>query len=55
MLSHTLTTCSKTTSYTPAWTAVTAILLISAKAARYNSRTGRVVDPTEGAAIKPGR
>eukprot|EP00729_Bicosta_minor_P032786 gene32786-biopygen6813 len=36
-------------------TAVTTILLTSAKAAKYNNRTGRVVAPTEGAAIKPDR
>ena len=36
-------------------TTVTTILLTSAKAAEYNNRTGRVVEPTEGAAIKPGR
>eukprot|EP00729_Bicosta_minor_P021238 gene21238-biopygen4619 len=39
----------------PPGTAVTAILLTSANAAKYNNRTGRVVAPTEGAAIKPGR
>ena len=39
----------------PPGTAVTTILLTSANAAKYNNRTGRVVAPTEGAAIKPGR
>eukprot|EP00729_Bicosta_minor_P032524 gene32524-biopygen24271 len=39
----------------PPGTAVTTILLTSANAAKYNSRTGRVVEPTEGVAIKPGR
>ena len=39
----------------PPGTAVTTILLTSANAAKYNNRTGRVVEPTEGAAIKPGR
>ena len=36
-------------------TAVTTILLTSAKAAKYNNRTGRAVAPTEGAVITPGR
>ena len=36
-------------------TAVTTILLTAAKAAKYNNRTGRVVEPTEGPAVKPGR
>eukprot|EP00729_Bicosta_minor_P009635 gene9635-biopygen7268 len=42
----------------PPGTAVTIILLTSANAAKYNNKTGRVVRvvaPTEGAAIKPGR
>ena len=39
----------------PPGAAVTTILLTSANAAKYNSRTGRVVELTEGAAIKPGR
>eukprot|EP00729_Bicosta_minor_P032534 gene32534-biopygen631 len=39
----------------PPGTTVTTILLTSANAAKYNNRTGRVVAPTEGAAIKPGR
>eukprot|EP00729_Bicosta_minor_P010885 gene10885-biopygen23005 len=39
----------------PPGTVVTAILLTSANAAKYNNRTGRTVEPTEGAAIKPGR
>eukprot|EP00729_Bicosta_minor_P004979 gene4979-biopygen2133 len=39
----------------PPGTAVTIILLTSANAAKYNNRTGRVVEPTDGAAIKPGR
>eukprot|EP00729_Bicosta_minor_P009866 gene9866-biopygen25999 len=39
----------------PTGTAVTVILLTSASAAKYNNITGRVVEPTEGAAIKPGR
>eukprot|EP00729_Bicosta_minor_P013104 gene13104-biopygen14213 len=39
----------------PPGTAVTTILLISASAAKYTNRTGRVVEPAEGAAIKPGR
>eukprot|EP00729_Bicosta_minor_P004380 gene4380-biopygen16815 len=39
----------------PFGTAVTTILLNSASAAKYNARTGRVVEPTEGVAIKPGR
>eukprot|EP00729_Bicosta_minor_P012138 gene12138-biopygen30069 len=36
-------------------TAVTTVLLTSAKAAKYTNRTGRVAAPTEGAAIKQGR
>ena len=39
----------------PPGTTVTAILLTSANAAKYNTKTGRVVAPTVGAAIKPGR
>eukprot|EP00729_Bicosta_minor_P004381 gene4381-biopygen16816 len=39
----------------PPGTAITTILLTSANAAKYNNRTGRVVEPAEGAAIKPGR
>jgi len=39
----------------PPGTAITTILLTSAKAAKYNNRTGRAVAPTDGAAIKPGR
>jgi len=39
----------------PPSTAVTTILLTSANAAKYNNKAGRVVTPTEGAAIKPGR
>eukprot|EP00729_Bicosta_minor_P032742 gene32742-biopygen5792 len=39
----------------PNTTAITTILLTSANAAKYNNRTGRVVEPTEGAAIKLGR
>eukprot|EP00729_Bicosta_minor_P032685 gene32685-biopygen26488 len=39
----------------PPDTAVTTVLLTSAKAAKYTNRTGRVVELTEGAAIKPGR
>ena len=39
----------------PPGTAVTTILLTSANAAKYNNRTGRLVAPTEFAAIKPGR
>ena len=39
----------------PPGTAITTILLTSANAAKYNNRTGRVVAPTEGAAINPGR
>eukprot|EP00729_Bicosta_minor_P032753 gene32753-biopygen11635 len=39
----------------PPGTAITTIMLTSANAAKYNNRTGRVVAPTEGAAIKPGR
>ena len=39
----------------PPGTAVTTILLTSANAAKYNSMTGKVVEPTEGAAIKHGR
>eukprot|EP00729_Bicosta_minor_P032465 gene32465-biopygen20867 len=39
----------------PPGTTITTILLTSANAAKYNNRTGRVVAPTEGAAIKPGR
>eukprot|EP00729_Bicosta_minor_P018148 gene18148-biopygen1520 len=39
----------------PPGTAITTILLTSANAAKYNNRTGRVVAPTEGTAIKPGR
>ena len=36
-------------------TVVTTILLTSTNAAKYNNKTGRVVEPAEGAAIKPGR
>ena len=39
----------------PPGTAITTILLTSANAAKYSNRTGRVVEPTEGVAIKPGR
>eukprot|EP00729_Bicosta_minor_P032525 gene32525-biopygen24272 len=39
----------------PPSTTVTTILLTSANAAKYTNRTGRVVKPTEGVAIKPGR
>ena len=39
----------------PPGTTITTILLTSAKAAKYNNKTGRVVTPTEGVAIKPGR
>eukprot|EP00729_Bicosta_minor_P020177 gene20177-biopygen10446 len=39
----------------PPGTTVTIILLTSANAAKYNIKTGRVVAPAEGAAIKPGR
>eukprot|EP00729_Bicosta_minor_P008025 gene8025-biopygen19938 len=39
----------------PPGTAVTAILLTSTKAAKYTNRTGRVVEPAGGAAIKSGR
>eukprot|EP00729_Bicosta_minor_P032533 gene32533-biopygen630 len=39
----------------PPGTAITTILLTSANAAKYNNRTGRVIDPTDGAAINPGR
>eukprot|EP00729_Bicosta_minor_P032586 gene32586-biopygen10500 len=39
----------------PPGTAVTTILLTSAKATNYNNKAGKVVEPTEGAAIKPGR
>eukprot|EP00729_Bicosta_minor_P032721 gene32721-biopygen18480 len=39
----------------PPGTAVTTILLTSANAAKYTNKAGRVVAPTEGAAIKPGR
>ena len=39
----------------PPGTAVTTILLTSASAAKYNNKSGRVVAPTEGVAIKPGR
>eukprot|EP00729_Bicosta_minor_P013105 gene13105-biopygen14214 len=39
----------------PPGTTVTTILLTSVNAAKYNNRTGRVVAPTEGAAIKQGR
>eukprot|EP00729_Bicosta_minor_P001968 gene1968-biopygen6026 len=39
----------------PPSTAVTIILLASTNAAKYNDRTGRVVAPTDGAAINPGR
>ena len=39
----------------PPGTTITTILLTSANAAKYNDRTGRVVSPTDGAAIKPGR
>eukprot|EP00729_Bicosta_minor_P029160 gene29160-biopygen20564 len=39
----------------PPGTTITTVLLTSANAAKYNNRTGRVVAPTEGAAIKPGR
>eukprot|EP00729_Bicosta_minor_P032469 gene32469-biopygen20871 len=39
----------------PPGTAITTILLTYANAAKYNYRTGRVVELTEGAAINPGR
>eukprot|EP00729_Bicosta_minor_P011043 gene11043-biopygen29075 len=39
----------------PPGTAVTTILLASAKAAKYNNKTGRVVAPAGGAVIKSGR
>eukprot|EP00729_Bicosta_minor_P032232 gene32232-biopygen19693 len=40
----------------PPGTTITTILLTSANAAKYNNRTGRVVEPTEGvASINPGR
>eukprot|EP00729_Bicosta_minor_P005084 gene5084-biopygen15833 len=39
----------------PPGTTVTIILLTSANAAKYNDRTGRVIAPPEGVAIKPGR
>eukprot|EP00729_Bicosta_minor_P033020 gene33020-biopygen23682 len=39
----------------PPGTAVITILLTSANAAKYNNKAGRVVEPAEGAAIKPGR
>eukprot|EP00729_Bicosta_minor_P017328 gene17328-biopygen7474 len=39
----------------PPGTAVTTILLTSANAAKYNNMTGKVVKPTKGVAIKPGR
>eukprot|EP00729_Bicosta_minor_P008540 gene8540-biopygen22933 len=39
----------------PPGTAVTTILLTSANAAKYNNKAGRVVEPTGGAAVKPGR
>jgi len=39
----------------PPGTAATTTLLISASAAKYNNKAGRVVEPAEGAAIKPGR
>lgn len=39
----------------PPSTAVTAILLTSAKASKYNNENGIVVEPAEGVAIKPGR
>ena len=39
----------------PPSTAVTTILLTSANATNYNNKVGKVVEPAEGAAIKPGR
>eukprot|EP00729_Bicosta_minor_P018019 gene18019-biopygen22193 len=39
----------------PPGTTITTILLTSASAAKYNNRTGRVVELTEGAAINPSR
>eukprot|EP00729_Bicosta_minor_P022301 gene22301-biopygen21355 len=39
----------------PPGTTVTIILLTSANAAKYNNKAGRVVEPAEGVAIKPGR
>eukprot|EP00729_Bicosta_minor_P013103 gene13103-biopygen14212 len=39
----------------PPGATVTTILLTSAKAAKHNNKTGRVVEPAQGAAIKPGR
>eukprot|EP00729_Bicosta_minor_P032700 gene32700-biopygen10627 len=39
----------------PPGTAVTTILLASAKAVKYNNKTGRVVAPAGGAVIKSGR
>eukprot|EP00729_Bicosta_minor_P016506 gene16506-biopygen27205 len=39
----------------PPGTAITIMLLTSANAVKYNNKTGRVVEPTEGVTIKPGR
>eukprot|EP00729_Bicosta_minor_P007000 gene7000-biopygen5174 len=39
----------------PPGATVTATLLTSANAAKYNTKTGIVVEPADGAAIKPGR
>eukprot|EP00729_Bicosta_minor_P030349 gene30349-biopygen21623 len=39
----------------PPGTTITTILLTSPNAAKYNSKTGRVVELIEGTAIKPGR
>ena len=39
----------------PPGTAVTTIMLTSAKAAKYNTMIGRLVEPIEGSEIKPGR
>ena len=36
-------------------TAITTVLLTSAASAKYNTRAGIVVTPTEGTIIKPGR
>ena len=39
----------------PPGTTATAILLTSAKASKYNNKTGRVIEPVDGVAITPGR
>merc|ERR1712166_1173792 len=39
----------------PSGTTVTTVLMTSAASVKYNNRSGKVVTPTEGTVIKPGR